>query len=256
MSTSKVFHRREKILKLLSEQQEITVNELAAYFNVSGWTIRRDLIELESRSQIQRSHGAAQFHAVDSLKPLDVEREATDEAAKQRIGRKAAQFVKTGQFIVLGAGSTTAYVAKALTSRQHIQIMTNALNLAMELSDKPGLQVTCTGGMVDGTYYTLTGPVTERSLRNYYYDVAIIGISGIDLERGVTVNSQLNAASLEIMLRHSQKRILVADHTKFNQVSYYFLADLDSIDLIITDQPPPDQYMAYFENSRTRIVIA
>ncbi len=255
MSSSKVFHRREKILKLLQEQPESTVSELATYFQVSGWTIRRDLIELESRGQITRTHGAVQLHAA-SLPASSHPSHDPQAEAKQRIGKKAAQFVKTGQFIVLGAGTTTVHVASAILNRRHIQVMTNALNIAMQLSEVPGLNIICTGGMVDGAYYTLNGPVTERSLRNYYYDLAIIGVSGLHLERGITVDSQLNAVCLEIMLQHAQKRIIVADHTKFDRVSYTYLADLDSVDLIVTNRPPPDDYTRYFQQRNGRIVIA
>ena len=254
MSSSKVFHRREKMLKLLQEQQESTVSELAAYFQVSGWTIRRDLIELENRGQITRSHGAVHSQPISAPAVRHSEDILAD--AKQRIGKKAAQFVRTGQFVVLGAGTTTAQVAGAILNRRHIQIMTNALNIAMQLSEVPGLNVICTGGMVDGSYYTLNGPVTERSLRNYYYDLAIVGVSGLDIERGITVDSQLNAVCLEIMLQHARKRIIVADHTKFNRVSYTFLADLDSVDLIVTDRPPPAEYTHYFQQRKGRIVIA
>lgn len=255
MSSSKVFHRREKILKLLSEQQEATVSELAAYFQVSSWTIRRDLIELEDRGQITRTHGAVQLHPIEDATRAPTDADAQIEA-RQRIGKKAAQFIRTGQFVVLGAGTTTTQVARAIPSHQHLQVMTNALNIAMELSDRPGLNVICTGGMVDGAYYTLNGPVTERSLRNYYYDVAIVGVSGLDLERGITVDSPLNAVCLEIMLQHAQKRVIVADHAKFNRVSYTYLADLDSVDLIVTDRAPPVEYTRYFQQRNGRIVIA
>jgi DeoR/GlpR family transcriptional regulator of sugar metabolism len=187
------------------------------------------------------------------LREFDAESQAE---AKAKIGKTAAQIVKQGQFIVLAAGTTTTQVALALKERYDINIMTNALNIALDLSREAGIQMTCTGGAVNGNYYTLTGPVTERALAAHYYDLAIIGVSGIDLDKGITVNSQLNAAAINLMLQHASKRMIVADHTKFSQVSYAYLAAIQDIDLIVTDRLPSTAFLKQFERTGTQLVVA
>jgi DeoR/GlpR family transcriptional regulator of sugar metabolism len=134
--------------------------------------------------------------------------------------------------------------------------MTNALNIAQELSRETGIRVTCAGGEVHGDYYTLTGPVTERALSTHYYDVAVVGVSGISLEQGFSVNSQSNAASISIMLQNAHRRIVVADHTKFGKVSYAFLAKLSDIHVIVTDAAPSEAFRQQLQAVGTTLVVA
>jgi len=256
MSSSQVFDRQEKILQFLSQNNKMTIGALAEKLKVSDWTVRRDLTELEQRQQVRRIHGGA----VLMLRPEDLQQrefDAENQAeAKARIGKAAAQMVRQGQFIVLAAGTTTTQVALALRGRHDINIMTNALNIALDLSREAGLQMTCTGGAVNGHYYTLTGPVTERALAAHYYDLAIIGVSGIDLDKGITVNSPLNAAAITLMLQHASKRMIVADHTKFSRVSYAYLTTMKDIDIVVTDRQPAAAFLKHFEQTDTQVVVA
>jgi DeoR/GlpR family transcriptional regulator of sugar metabolism len=256
MSSSHVFDRQEKILQFLSQDKKLSIGTLAAKLKVSDWTVRRDLNELEQRQQVRRIHGGV----VLVVRPEELHQREFDAAnqseAKARIGKTAAQLVKQGQFIVLAAGTTTTQVALALRGRHDINIMTNALNIALDLSREAGIQMTCTGGAVNGNYYTLTGPVTERALAAHYYDLAIVGVSGIDLEKGITVNSQLNAAAINLMLQHASKRMIVADHTKFSQVSYAYLTTMKDINIIITDRLPSAAFMKHFERTDTQVIVA
>lgn len=256
MNHTHVYHRREKILQVLRQQQHVTVESLAEQFNVSGWTIRRDLSALENSHPIRRYHGGVEL-AVDPARLDNFEINAEKQmGAKVAIGRKAAQLVKSGQFVALAAGTTTTQVALALRGRSSIAIMTNALNIAQDLSREPGIRLTCAGGEVHGDYYTLTGPVTERTLNTHYYDVAIIGVSGICLSSGFTVNSQANAVIIDIMRRNASRCMVVADHTKFGSVSYAYLADLNSADVIVTDCAPDPAFRRHFDATGTELILA
>jgi DeoR family transcriptional regulator, aga operon transcriptional repressor len=120
----------------------------------------------------------------------------------------------------------------------------------------PDVAVTCTGGDVHGDYYTLTGPVAERALRSYFFDVAIIGVSGLTAREGLTVNSQLNAVTMDIMVRHATQVIVVADHSKLGRVSFAQLATLDAIDTLVTDAPPPDELAEQLAAAGVNVLIA
>ena len=256
MKHTHVYQRREKILQMLRQKHSLSVEELAEQISVSGWTIRRDLAELEAMNQVRRYYGGVELAmAADELPQLESNAKL-QVAAKAAIGRATAQLIKSKQFVALAAGTTTTQVALALRGRRDLSIMTNALNIAQELSREAGIQLTCAGGEVHGDYYTLTGPVTERALSMHYYDVAVMGVSGISIEHGLTVNSQSNAVSIQIMLRNASRRFIVADHTKFNQVSYAFLAGLADVDVIITDAPPPHSYRAHLEAIGTDLIVA
>lgn len=256
MKHTHVFQRREKILQLLRQKSEISVAELAAQVNVSDWTIRRDLAMLEETQQVRRHYGGVAL-ALEAAQLNQMAFNAQDQAsAKASIGRAAAQFIKSHQFVALAAGTTTTQVGLALRGRSDIAIMTNALNIAQELSRETGIRVTCAGGEVHGDYYTLTGPVTERALSTHYYDVAVVGVSGISLEQGFSVNSQSNAASISIMLQNAHRRIVVADHTKFGKVSYAFLAKLSDIHVIVTDAAPSEAFRQQLQAVGTTLVVA
>lgn len=256
MKHTHVFQRREKILQILRQKQQATVEQLAQQMNVSGWTIRRDLAALEALNQVRRWYGGAELAIGPGQLPQLEFNARAEAAAKLAIGRAAARLVQSNQFVALAAGTTTTQVARALHGREGLAIMTNALNIAQELSREPGIRLTCAGGEVHGDYYTLTGPVTERALSTHYYDLAIVGVSGISLAQGLTVNSQSNAVSIAIMLRHANRRIVVADHTKFGNVSYAFLAQIADVHMIITDAPPPPAYQERLRDIGTELVIA
>lgn len=256
MKHTHVFQRQEKILQILRNKQSMTVDQLAQQLNVSGWTIRRDLAELEAVNQVRRHYGGVELAIVPEQLPQLEHNALSQPAAKIAIGKSTAQLIKSNQYVALAAGTTTNQVALALRGRHDISIMTNSLSIAQELSREQGIQLTCAGGEVHGDYYTLTGPVTERTLSTHYYDVAVIGVSGISMDQGFSVNSQSNAVSINIMLQNASRRIVVADHTKFNKVSYVYLADLADVDLIVTDIPPAHIYRQHLKAIGTTLIIA
>jgi len=156
----------------------------------------------------------------------------------------------------LGGGTTTTQVACHLKLRKHLRIMTNSLNIALELSQNPNIHVTCTGGNADGDFYSLTGSVAERALSAHYFDVAVIGVSGISLEAGLTVSSQANAAVLSIMIEHSRRCIVVADHSKFGQVCFAHLAPLHQISTLVTDIRPNPALYDELRSAQVNIIVA
>jgi DeoR/GlpR family transcriptional regulator of sugar metabolism len=262
MNSSRSIGRQDKILHLLSQQQSISVQELSRRLRVSEWTVRRDLVALEKRGQIARYHGGVTICTTSILPPPITPRtDAAAEAcavAKQRIGHTAAQLLRSGQHVVISAGTTTLQVALALCRLppRRLEIVTNAPDIAKQLATMPDIAVTCTGGDVHGDYYTLTGPVAERVLRSYFFDVAIIGVSGLTARQGLTVNSQLNAVTMDIMVRHATQVIVVADQSKLGRVSFAHLATLDAIDTLVTDAPPPDELNEQLAAAGVTVLIA
>lgn len=256
MKHTHVFQRREKILQILRQKREVSVEQLARHIGVSDWTIRRDLLALEETHQVRRHYGGATLTPEAGQRDhMEFNAQAQSDA-KRCIGRAAAALLHSHQFAAIAAGTTTTQVALALRGRTDLHIMTNALNIAQELSREAGIQMTCAGGVVHGDYYTLTGPVTERALSTHYYDVAIVGVSGISLEQGFSVNSQANAASISIMLRNAHRRIIVADHTKFGQVSYAFLTPLADVHVIVTDAPPLSLVARSLQGLGVELIVA
>jgi DeoR family transcriptional regulator, aga operon transcriptional repressor len=251
--------RQEKIMQLLLASETLSVSDLAQQLGVSAWTIRRDLSCLEKQQLLARHYGEAKVLESQTYESFTWPRTGNDDlhAAKRVIGRAAARLVQAQQHVALSAGTTTSEVAKALRERDvPCYVVTNALNIAMELSLGKHIRATCTGGEVDGDYSTLNGPIAERVLKGHYFDIAIIGVSGVALEEGLTVNSQLNAVALEMMLQHSKKIVVVADHAKFGTVRFAHLAPLDRIDVIVTETAPAKEFLEHFRGKGVEVIVA
>ena len=261
MKGSRSVDRQEKILQLLVSQKTVSINELAQELGVSGWTVRRELNKMEDQQIVKRAHGTVTLIEAPGNLSLLMETEIEEEVdpnheAKQKIGETAVRLLRCQRHIALGAGSTTTQVAHALQACSDIKVMTNGLNIAMTLSRQPGVELICTGGSVHGSYYTLTGPEAERALRAHFFDVAVIGVSGVAIKEGLTVNSQLNAFTLRIMVEQSRKIMVVADHSKIEEVRFAQLAPLEVIDWLVTDVRPEPDFCAQLQLHGVDLVVS
>lgn len=227
---------------------------------VSGWTVRRDLQQMAQEGLVRRQHGTVMPLAAPPLTTLDSfeQRSQDNLTAKQAIGLAIARLLKSNQHIALGAGTTTTQVARELTRLTHkpLHIMTNALNIALELALCPNLQITCTGGDVRSDHFTLTGPVAERALRAHFYDVAVIGVSGVTVKEGLTVSGQLDAVALEIMIEQSRRLMVVVDSSKIGQVHFVHLAPLSRMDELVTEKVPPPSFCEMLAQAHVELVVA
>src|SRR5215212_763912 len=182
MMQSRSLRRQELLLEILCQAGESTVEELAQRLKVSVWTVRRDLSGLEERGALQRLHGRAEVASATKVQAWDSaslhQAAAINLQAKQHIGRSVARRIPPGAHVALSGGSTTLEVARALKAlRFQGEVITNALDIAVELAALPGLHVVCTGGEVQPRYHTLAGAVTERVLKLHFFDFAVIGVS-------------------------------------------------------------------------------
>ena len=252
--------RQEKIVQILTKEHSISITALAEMLGVSGWTVRRDLARMAQEGLVQRQHGVVSLAVPQPIPPFDTfeKRSRENLVNKQSIGRATARLLKPNQYVAIGAGTTTTLVARELARLDHkpMHITTNALNIAMELALCPNLLVTCTCGDVRSDHYTLTGPVAERALRAHYYDVAVIGVSGITAKEGLTVNSQLDSIALQIMIEQSRRLIAVTDSSKIGRVNFVHLAPLEKVDVLVLDCSAPPAFCKAVLDMEVKIVIA
>jgi DeoR family transcriptional regulator of aga operon len=217
---------------------------------VSVWTVRRDLAALEEQGVLQRRHGRAEVTSAAQAQAWDsasLDRAAGGNLeAKQRIGRLVARCIPPGAHVALSGGSTTLEVARALKALGFQgDIVTNALDIAAELAAQPGLRVVCTGGEVQPRYHTLAGVVTERVLKLHFFDYAVIGVSGIDLRHGFTVNSQVEAATVNLIAEHARTVVVAADSSKFGRVAFASVLTETPPHLLACEGAPPPAYARY-----------
>jgi DeoR family transcriptional regulator of aga operon len=229
--------RRRQIVELVGRQKRATVHELVERFNVSAVTIRADLDALAEVSAVVRSHGGALAPLEgDRDVPVDV-KETLRRAEKARIGRAAAQLVRENETIILDSGTTTAEVARhlKLLNLKSLTVITNALNIAMQLANVPQVRVIMLGGMLRPLSYSLVGPHAEQALQGLNAERLFLGVDGFDAELGPTTPDVLEAQLNALMIRVSRETTIVADSTKFSRRSLSLIAKVDAIHRVITD---------------------
>ena len=233
--------RGKQILQQLLRDGEVTVLQLAARLNTSAMTIRRDLTDLEGAGLLRKTHGGAiqvepMFYEPFRYLSSFVREEQCHAAEKRRIGLAGAEIVKDGETIALGAGTTTTQVGRSLRHRKGITVVTNALNIAMELSHRANLKIIVTGGSMSGDSFALTGSLGIAAVGDMFYDKAFIGVDGIHPDHGLTTNCPDQGPVHRAMIRQSRQIIVVADHSKIGNVGTTLIAPITNVDLIITDE--------------------
>jgi DeoR family fructose operon transcriptional repressor len=241
---------------MIAEGRRATVLELSQALQVSEATIRRDLRLLEQRGVVQRTHGGAIAPSNTGFEPTFLEKEDRAAEEKERIGRTAADLIQDGETVILDAGTTTAQIAKALRGRKGLTIITNAINIALELTHSPEIEVYLTGGTLKGSTLALVGPATEDILRGFYADKVFLGVNGVDLVRGLTTPSLSEARVKRVMLESARECILVADNSKFGEVAFAAIASLDMLDRVVSDSGLPEEFRDEFQRRKIEVLTA
>jgi DeoR family transcriptional regulator of aga operon len=227
--------RLSAILEQLATGNAVDVSGLAKELGASPATIRRDLATLERQRLLERTHGGAVAHAVSYELPLRYKGVRFAEE-KRRIAAAAADRVTEGMAVGLTGGTTATEVARVLAGRPRLTIVTNALNIASELGVRPNIKLIVTGGLARSQTYELSGPIAEASLAGLTLDVAFIGVDGVDAKAGCTTHEEVEAHTNQVMIRHAQRAVLVADSSKIGQVTFARICLAREVDELITDR--------------------
>lgn len=246
--------RQEQLLLFVQQHQRATVNELSQHFGVSVATVRRDLETLAEKGVIRRFHGGAR--AVQQAPPeLPVLSRTSEQAEeKQRIGRAAAALIEDGDTVFLGSGTTVLEVARHLHGRRELTVITNSLLVLNELTKTPEITVVGLGGMLRHSEMSMIGHITEQALAEVRVQKIIIGIRAIHVEHGLTNDYLPETMTDRAILAQSGQLIIVADHTKCNRISTFFLAPLSTVNMLITDRAAPPDFIAALEEQGIRVL--
>jgi DeoR/GlpR family transcriptional regulator of sugar metabolism len=244
--------RHEYILQRLQETGTVVIDELCTTLEASIATIRRDLEDLEKRSLLRRTRGGAVRIGPLFYEPFRDDTSFQDKVSsfaeeKRRIALAAAKLVSTGQTIALTGGTTTTEVVRSLKVLSGISIITNTVNVAMELSNRKDIEVIVTGGHLRGTWFTLVGPLASAAAEMLFSDIMFIGVDGIDAKQGLTCTNPSEADVLRKLVHHAKIKVVVADHSKLGSVSKYLLCPTKGIDKLITDTGASASATAPFE---------
>ena len=221
--------RQKDILAMLEQQGEITIKYLAEVFGVTEMTIHRDLDFLEEGKYLFKKRGAAVFVSAPDRTENFYEEE------KRRIGKLAASLVEPGQSILFDNSTTALAAARFLSGIPRLTFYTTNLEAAAILSGYPDTVLYCSGGYYFPDSKGFLGTQAENFVERTHADVCFIGASGISIENGITNPYPMHSMLQRKIIEVSEKRILLADHSKFGRTAMEKAADLCELDCIVTD---------------------
>ena len=232
-------YRQSEIVAMLRQSGRVGVEELATHFGVTLQTIRRDLNELSDAKALVRVHGGAMI--ASGVANLAYEaRQYVAQQSKRRIGEATARLVPDNASLLINIGTTTEEVAKALSSRSGLLVITNNLHVANELYRNQSVQVIITGGSIRKGDGGIVGAVTVEQIEQFRVDLAIIGTSAIDPD-GTLLDFDVNEVQISrAIIEHARKIVLVADSSKFSRSAPVKIAQLSEIDIFVTDRLPSE----------------
>jgi DeoR family transcriptional regulator of aga operon len=233
--------RATAILEAVLRDGEVSVEALAARLQVSLSTVRRDLATLEREGLLRRTHGGATGVSPLLYEPFRhdssfQEQEGRHAEEKRRIGLAAAELVQDGETIGLTPGTTATQVARSLRHRRGITVVTNTVNVAMELCNREDLTVYVTGGYLRGGWFSLVGAPAVRGAGELFLDRVFIGANAVDAGRGLTCLHPEEAAINRALVAQARQRVVVADRSKLGQVVACLICPTSEVHMLITDR--------------------
>jgi DeoR/GlpR family transcriptional regulator of sugar metabolism len=232
--------RHTLILQALQQHSEVQVSALAAEFDCSEMTVRRDLEALEKAGAVRRVHGGAVSMFLSAEEAPYGVRALENAAAKRTIGAATADLLAEGETVILDGGSTVMEVARALHDRR-LTVMPLALRPVLELDGSPGIRLLVPGGEVRPGELALVGSLTECAFSELRFDTFVMGVCGIEANAGVTTHHLSEAAVKRAAARTSRRVIAVADSSKLGKVGFGHVCDLPDLDILVTDTAADDQ---------------
>jgi len=232
--------REREVLGLLTDDPQLSVNQLAVGLSVSQVSIRNYLNSLAEKGFLTRIHGGA----VTTFHPGILERTQTQTEVKGRIARAAADLVSDGDTIMVEAGTTTALIVRYLLGKRDITIVTNNTLVLAYTRGNPGIHLTVTGGEFRPATESLVGPLTLEDLMKFHVKTAFVGTDGFSPALGLTTHIIEGAEVVRAMASHAQQTVAVADSTKFGRAGFVHVLPLHSIDILVTDTGLPEAAVA------------
>ena len=248
-------HRQDDIMALARQQGRVDVEALAAHFAVTPQTIRKDLNELCDRKLLNRLHGGAAYPSGVTNYAYEARRLLAAEG-KRRIGLRAASLIPDHSSLILNIGTTTEQVAMALRHHAGLMAVTNNINVANILREAQGAEVVIAGGVVRHADGGVVGEAAVDFIRQFRVDFAVIGSSAIDADGTLLDYDFREVKVAQAIIETARQTILVADAMKFTRTAPVRIGHLDQIDVLVTDEAPPQDIAAICEAAGVRIEVA
>ncbi|PKQ22566.1 MAG: alkaline phosphatase [Actinobacteria bacterium HGW-Actinobacteria-5] len=256
--------RLNRVLELVAERGSLSIGDVSEALGVSPATVRRDLNQLADQQLVVRTHGGASVLSSGFELPLRY-KVPKESGAKLAIAAAVERMVQPGMAIALNGGTTTSEVARALGRSQRllspggeptVTLITNALNIAYELTLRQQFRLIVTGGVVRQKSYELVSTLVQQTLGEFTVDLAVLGVDGISVGSGATTLTPEEALVGRWFAEAARRVVIAADSTKLNRATFARLFGIDRVDVLITDSRANPQRVAELVSAGVDVRLA
>lgn len=255
--------RREQIIEILKTKDYAEIPYLSETFKVSEMTIRRDIDKLEKENRVTRVYGGVRLKALHDREwesPIEI-RKSTNSEAKQLISKEALKFVEDGDVIAFDASTTALEFSRLIKFNRKVTVVTNNLNIAIELAEDPEIPVILLGGFVRRTSLSVIGSGMAKYLESINIDKAFISCKSFNFPDGVTDFLMDEGEAKQAIIKRSNQIFLLADQSKIDTISFFKICDAGQIDCLITDRlmehtEQQKECLRQYEETGVRVIVA
>jgi DeoR/GlpR family transcriptional regulator of sugar metabolism len=249
--------RRFRIRELLSRERTVSASDLIRDLRVTAATVRRDLAVLEKEGVLVRSHGGAVSRTSSTnFQPSYEALGRSNRAEKQAIAREAERLILDGETVFL-EGSTTVYeLARRLLHRNRLTVITNSPPIVDEFQRSQHVSVISTGGELQKDVFYLSGVWAQQALSEIRVDKAVLGVSAIDSQYGISTASQAEAQIKKMILKSARVSIALADHSKFGNQGFAYVGPITDVDILVTDSATDPKYLRPLREAGVELILA
>lgn len=248
--------RHEFILKRLQENGRVMVEELSAVTGVSGVTIRKDLKLLEDKNLLFRTKGGGSVHNPYTIERPINEKELLHAKEKDMIAKAALSIIGDNDSILIGSGTTVFSLAKALHPERRLTVITPAIKVALELSNRANVEVMQLGGLLRPNSSSVAGAQAEKTLDDISCGILFLGVDGIDPDFGLSITNLAEASLNKKMIQCAQVIAILADSTKFGRRGLGKVCDFEQINYIITDEGVSPRMIKAMDERGVKVIVA
>lgn len=249
--------RLQKIGDMVKQKKFCSINELCASFDISKATARRDLKTLAERNILCLTRGGAKDVAIGTTyEPPYTEKKNINHEEKVRIANKACSFIKYGETVILDSGTTALEMAGVLEFMQGITVATNDILVACKLANARDIELTVIGGSIRKNYYTTIGYFAQFALEHINADKAFLGVDALDVKKGCMITNMEEVIIKKLIMKSAREKIVICDHSKFENVAFMNLCTVNEIDMIITGSELNKNVYSQFVDAGINIILA
>ena len=251
-----ITERHQMILQKLQEDGQVNIQELSDTMEVSEVTIRKDLKLLEDKNLLFRTRGGGSITNPYAVDRSINEKEFINSEEKQKIARAALELIGNTDSIMIGSGTSVFEFARTLHPSKHLTVITPALKVGLELSNRQNVEVLQLGGLIRPNSSSVAGAYALRVLEDISCSMLFLGVDGIDIDFGISISNLSEATLNQKMIETAQTIVVLADSTKFDKRGLGRICSLEQVQYIVTDNKVSEATIKAIEERGIKVIIA